>query len=67
MHLMGYETLEMTRRYVDQVVSQVTLLRVRHSPADRLVARNGLILLTMENQGGHSKPLNEISNVYLIA
>jgi hypothetical protein len=67
MHLMGREPLEMTRRYVEQVASKVTLLRVRHSPVDRLVAQNGLILLTMENQGGHSKPLNEISNVYLIA
>jgi len=35
--ILGHETLEMTRRYVDQVASQVTVLRARHSPVDRLV------------------------------
>jgi integrase/recombinase XerC/integrase/recombinase XerD len=35
--ILGHETLEMTRRYVDQVASQVTVLRVRYSPVDRLV------------------------------
>lgn len=33
--ILGHETLEMTRRYVDQVASQVTVLRERHSPVDR--------------------------------
>ena len=39
--ILGHETLEMTRRYVDQVASQVTVLKFRHSPVDRLVAQNG--------------------------
>lgn len=39
--ILGHETLEMTRRYVDQVASQVTALRARHSPVDRLVSQNG--------------------------
>jgi integrase/recombinase XerC/integrase/recombinase XerD len=38
--ILGHETLEMTRRYVDQVASQVTVLRVRYSPVDRLVNNN---------------------------
>jgi integrase/recombinase XerC/integrase/recombinase XerD len=38
--ILGHETLEMTRRYVDQVASQVTVLKSRHSPVDNLVARN---------------------------
>lgn len=38
--ILGHETLEMTRRYVDQVASQVTVLRARHSPVDRLVTQS---------------------------
>ena len=38
--ILGHETLEMTRRYVDQVASQVTVLRTRHSPVDKLFGRN---------------------------
>ena len=39
--ILGHETLEMTRRYVDQVASQITVLRARHSPVDTLVSQNG--------------------------
>lgn len=38
--ILGHETLEMTRRYVDQVASQVTVLNERYSPVDRLIAQN---------------------------
>jgi len=39
--ILGHETLEMTRRYVDQVASQVTVLRSRYSPVDTLASQNG--------------------------
>lgn len=38
--ILGHETLEMTRRYVDQVASQVTVLNERYSPIDRLIAQS---------------------------
>ncbi len=39
--IFGHESLEMTRRYVDQVASQVTVLNSRFSPVDRLAAQRG--------------------------
>ncbi|MFO8101380.1 MAG: tyrosine-type recombinase/integrase [Dehalococcoidia bacterium] len=35
----GHESLEMTRRYVGQVASRVTVLNSRSSPVDRLANR----------------------------
>jgi len=34
--ILGHETLEMTRRYVDQVACQVTVLKYRNSPLDKI-------------------------------
>jgi integrase/recombinase XerC/integrase/recombinase XerD len=34
--ILGHETLEMTRRYVDQVACQVTVLKYRNSPMDKI-------------------------------